>query len=330
MQVIQINPILVLLFGELLLLTTVVSVVLIALAIVRKREGRAAARKLVSNIKKDEARRQEETKKIIQEQYGLQNEQQEDLYSKISMEEKRFYQTLINLYLKRDATALETLHIAFHGATEPYRSIALSATTDFGESDIAVDGAKELSMEHREAEIERLVSENQQLSEELKTTMETMGRMLKEYATMYGGEDNPPEAKQIAALMTEQEIEQEEAPILSEQSVPVLEELSEIMGEGDKGENEPEAAPETAPETAIDESARLDQGPENIDHLIDDVAVPSDIEAEAVEKGSENQTQAQENMDQKPVNGKDNDLDDLEVMPEDDELLNLSGDEVKK
>ncbi len=316
----QINPIFLLLFGELLLLTTVVSVVLIALAIVRKRAGRAAARKLVSNIIKDEARRQEETKKIIQEQYGLQNEKQENLFSKINMEENRFYQTLVNLYLKRDATALATLHFAFHGATEPYRSIVLSATTDFGESDIAVDGAEVVSMEHREAEIERLVSENQQLSEELKTTMESMGRMLKEYATMYGGEDNPPEAKQIAALMTEQEIEQEEAPILSEQDVPVLEELPEIMGEGDKGENEPE----TAPETVIDESVRLDQGPENIDHLIDDVAVPSDIKAEVVEKGSENQTQAQENMDLKPVNGKENDLDDLEVMPEDDELLNLS------
>ena len=313
---IQIKPIYLLLFGELLLLTTVVSVVLIALVIVRKREGRAAARKLVSHIKEDEARRQDETKKIIQEQYGLQNEKQEDLFSKIHKEEKLFYQSLINIYLKRDAAALETLHIAFHAATEPYRSIVLSATTDIEEPDIAVDAAEVVSTEHREAEIERLVSENHQLSEELKTTMETMGRMLKEYATMYGGEDNPPEAKQIVALITDQEIEQD---------VSESEEFSEIMGEGDKGENEPEAAPESE----VDISVRLDQGPDNIDHLIDDVAVSGD-KAGAVEKGSEHQAQAQQNMELKPAIDKENDLTDLEVMPEDNELLNLPGDEVEK
>ena len=66
-QVIQINPIFLLLFGELLLVTTVVSVVLIALSIARNRGDRAAARKLISHIKEDDSQRKEETRKIIQE-----------------------------------------------------------------------------------------------------------------------------------------------------------------------------------------------------------------------------------------------------------------------
>ncbi len=207
---IQINSILLLLFGELLLVTTVISIVLSVITIAGKRRDHAAARKLISRIKEDESRRKEETRKIIEERYGIQDENLKDLLSRIDLEEKRFYQNLISLYLKRDATALETLNVTFEGATEPYRSLESPITTNAEETDVAVTGDAAATEGGDEAEIDRLLDENHRLAEELKKTMETMGRMLKEYSAMYDGESNTPDTKQMAALLMAEEEEKQE------------------------------------------------------------------------------------------------------------------------
>lgn len=291
---IQINPIFLLLFGELLLVTTIVSVVLIALSVARNRGDRAAVRKLVSHIKEDDAQRKEETRKIIQERYGLQNEMQDDLLFRIDKQEKLFYQNLVNLYLKRNATALEKLHINFHQATEPYRSIELPSNATSGEPNTAVTEDEAVLMEQKEAEIARLSDENHRLSEELKITMEAMGRMLKEYANMYGGKSNPSEPKQMTAMITEQE----EESVLSKQDESANHEISETL----------------------DDSTRLNSDPDDIDYLIEDATL----------HGRDNQAQGQEKKDLNKKSDKDDELDDLEVMPENEAVVNHSDDEIEE
>lgn len=175
----QINSMLLLVLGELLLVTAVVSVVMVVVLMLRKRRDHSAVLALVGKIKEDEKRRLDETNKIMGHHYGLEGEALETIVKKIAREEKLFYQTLINLYLKRDSGVLKNLNVQFEGAVEPYRSLKLLKAE-------ASDATSEMDAESS-AEIERLKTENGRLSEELRITMDTMGRMLTEYSSMFAG-----------------------------------------------------------------------------------------------------------------------------------------------
>lgn len=176
----NLSPLLLLTLGELLLVTSIVSVGLILHAVVKKKRDRVSAHKLIGRIKQDESRRQDETRDLLGGHFGLQGESLDELVNKICHEEKLFYQKLINLYLKRDAAALEVLHVAFEGATEPYRTLQLPAAEGKPQRS-ELDGGDE------SGELKLLREQNERLSEELRITMDTMGRMLNEYSSMYSG-----------------------------------------------------------------------------------------------------------------------------------------------
>ena len=197
----NLSPLLLLSLGELLLVTSILSVVMVVLAVVRKHRDRASAGKLITRIKQDEARRQQETRDLIGQNFRLQGELLEALVKKIGREEKFFYQTLINLYLKRDAAALEVLHVAFEGATEPYRTLQLPEP-NVAQDTPAADGDES-------AELTRLRQENERLSEELRITMDTMGRMLSEYSSMYTGGSATESDKEKIMNMFRAEAEQQ-------------------------------------------------------------------------------------------------------------------------
>ena len=297
---IQINPIILLLLGELLLVAMVVSVVFIARSVVRHRGDRAAAGKLISHIKEDDARRKEETRKIIQEQYGYHNQHLEDLFSQIDKHEKHFYQNFLNLYLKRNSTALENLHITFYEATKPYRSIELPANARSEKPGMNVIENEAISMEQKEVEIKRLSEENHQLSKELKTTMETMGTMVKEYAKMYSEQSNPLEPIRTSPSIAKQDVE----PINSKQDKTAQNESFGNMGDDISVE-------------VLDESASRDSDPDDIDYLIEEETLDS----------SNKQTKTSDNTYPSSFSVKDDDLHDLEVMPENEAVVNHSSDE---
>lgn len=174
----KIDSLLLLSLGELLVVTTLLSILMIAFAVIRRRRDRCAALRLITRIKDGEAKRSAETENIVQHKYGMAGRALEGLVKNINRQEKIFYQRLINLYLKRDADALATLHIAFEGATEPYRSLELTQGTG-----VTVPPEDE----DQSAELKRLQEENGRLSQELAISMDTLGRMLSEYSSMYAG-----------------------------------------------------------------------------------------------------------------------------------------------
>ena len=130
----EINTLLLMSLGELLLVTTAIAVVLVVLYFIKKRRDRSAATTLVARVKEDQERRQQETRGVLEKRFGIGGDYLDELVTKVVREEKRFYQTLINLYLKRDAGALENLHVAFEGATEPYRTLELPARPTDGDT----------------------------------------------------------------------------------------------------------------------------------------------------------------------------------------------------
>ncbi|MCP3664570.1 MAG: hypothetical protein GY696_19115 [Gammaproteobacteria bacterium] len=211
----QVSSLMLMILGEVLLATTLISVVLVVLFFIRKRRDHSAAHKLISHIKDDSARRRMETEKIISEHFGLGGDSLHGTVSSINKQETVFYQNMINIYLKRDAAALENLNIAFEGAIDPYRT--LEPSLGGGGDTVGVEGSGESDLE---AEIERLTNENHNLSEELKITMDTMGRMLKEYSTMFAGGEGEALDKEKLIEMFREEGESESEAQSEDETVP--------------------------------------------------------------------------------------------------------------
>lgn len=174
---IQISPLVLLALGELLLLSIVFSLVLLVIGFVRKRNERRAIAKLIPRIKENQARRRAETHTLMRENYGFEGQELDSIVNRISLAESRFYQALINLFFKRDPNLLEVFHLECEGVTEPYRALEIPKP----------DSVQDNALSHLPAEVEMLKAENERLSTELGVTMDNMGTMLKEYASMYGG-----------------------------------------------------------------------------------------------------------------------------------------------
>jgi len=188
----EISTLLLLSLAELLLVAVIASAALVVMGIMKKRRDRSAVRILVKHIEEDEGLRQQEIRKFLQDNFGRAGGALESSAKKIRQEEKRFYQTLINLYLKRDSVAMETLHLAFDGAVKPYRVLEIPKPDQTGQIEVGPEDSEALK---------RLRDDNQHLSEELQITMTTMGRMLNEYKTVFTeGADSDPEQKKMLEM----------------------------------------------------------------------------------------------------------------------------------
>lgn len=178
---IEVSKLLLLALGELLLLSLVYVGVVNFLALSRRRRERAAIKTLVARIKEDSGRREAETRKIMEERFGLTENNLEETVRKIARHEKAFYQTLIDVFIKRDTEAVQNLCVDYEGSVDVYRSIELPAKADTQKGVTAADVADDDHME----ELILLKAENQRLTEELQVTMDTMGNMLSEYTLMF-------------------------------------------------------------------------------------------------------------------------------------------------
>ncbi len=197
---------------ELLIATTLVSGLLVVFILMRKMRDRKAAASIIWKVKEDEARRTAETKKIMLHKLGFADDDAEKLAVKINHEERAFYQNVINMYLRRDASALESLNITFESTVDPYRTLELPGGGGLTKK---ISDSKEMKV---------LKEENKRLSEEIAVTMQTMGRMLSEYSSMF------------AEKAKEQE-EKAHEEVTKEQAVPASDDSA---GQGEEGDKETE------------------------------------------------------------------------------------------
>ncbi len=174
----NISPLVLALSGELLLITAVMSVFMLTGSMRRKKYDHAAALALIGQIKDKEESRLEETRALAGRIPGASDTEAEELAISIRNSELAHYQLLVDSYIKRDAAAFRDVCESFEAATDPYRKMehARESTSEDVEVQIVDPG-----------EFETLREEKERLAEELKITMETMGRMLSEYACMYAG-----------------------------------------------------------------------------------------------------------------------------------------------
>jgi hypothetical protein len=227
---------------ELLVATTLISLVMIGLGIMRKMRDRKAAAEIITKIKEDEARRTAETKKVMLYKFGFEDGEAEKIAVRVDRAERIFYQSVINMYLQRDASALEGLNISFESSVEPYRTLEPKG-----------GGSSQGGTANESEEIQHLKEENARLSEEISVTMQTMGRMLSEYSTMFG--EKAKEQEESIKEQTATEEQPEPAPEATE------DQTEDQVEEHDEAE-------EVVAEEAVEESEETKEDPaKEVEHL---------------------------------------------------------------
>jgi hypothetical protein len=191
-----------------------------------KSRDRKAAAVIIQKIKEDEARRTAETKKILLHKFGFEDGDAEKLAVRTDRAERVLYQSIINMYLQRDTNALEGLNITFETAVEPYRTLEPPGGGTAGR---AVDESQELT---------KLREENKRLSEEIGVTMQTMGRMLSEYSTMFAEKAKEQESELQQQAEAEEPEETQEEPAVDEGEDRVEESEQTEVGEEEISDNE--------------------------------------------------------------------------------------------
>ena len=168
-----------LLLGELLVALLVISGLLGFFALRRKGLTRGAARHLAERVQADKPQRAERLKQLLTERYGYTGGDLERAVHDITQAEMRLYQNIVNGFIKDDQVTLQQVDVDVENLVLAYQ--ALNVPNAPGKPAQPAAGTVD------DGEMQRLKEENERLSDELRVTMDTMGRMLNEYSSMFAG-----------------------------------------------------------------------------------------------------------------------------------------------
>ena len=262
---IELSQLTLLVMTEVIIGLAILSGVLVYFAVSRKGRIRRAAHHLAERVQGDKPARSERLRTLLSEHYGLEGSELEQMLHTIVQAEMQMFQNLINGYLKDDQVHLqqidvdeENLVLAYQGLKPSQIKSATGASGDEGSED----------------EVRRLQEENQRLSDELRVTMDTMGRMLNEYSSMFaGGVDKPltrsagepPEA--VSGEASEPDVTPEQ---VGEEEIEV--EIPELEAQDSVDEPVTEY-----PDTLLDNEAGSDSAlEEDVSEIIDEVMEMAD------------------------------------------------------
>ena len=174
---IEFSQLTVLIVAEILVALLVVSGLLVFFALMRKGRIRKAARHLAERVQNDKPQRSERLKRLLAEHYGYAGSELEQTLRNLLQSEMQLYQNIINGALKDDQLFVQQVDVDVENLVLAYQGLQARQ---------AVPAAPAVSDEEA-SEMQRLQEENERLSDELRVTMDTMGRMLNEYSTMFAG-----------------------------------------------------------------------------------------------------------------------------------------------
>lgn len=183
---IELTPLSLLILGELFMALLAFSGTLVFLSLARKERIRKAVWHLSERVRDDKPKRMERLKQLLSENYGYTGGELEKALHQIIQNEMRLYQNLINGSLKDDPLSLQQIDVDVANLVLAYHSLKHNQPPPPAETTEEDEGE----------ELRHLREENQRLSDELRVTMDTMGRMLNEYSSMFAGGTSSQEEQQ--------------------------------------------------------------------------------------------------------------------------------------
>jgi hypothetical protein len=300
---IEVSQFILLILVEVLIGLLVLSGVVLFFYLRHKGRIRQAAHHLAERVQSDKPSRTERLKALLSDKYGFQGDELEQTLHAITQAEMRLFQNLINGYIKDDQVLLQQVDVDEENLVLAYQELQEGGASS---SSIAETG------DDSGAELVRLQEENQRLSDELRVTMDTMGRMLNEYSSMFSGgdekpltreaaeqaEEPPPEAAADEAAMADETLEI--APAAA--GVDLAELLPDTLGE----------LPDDSLGSGLDQASALD---EEVSEIIDEVMEIAD-EMDRDEGGAEAVSEAPPGLAESLIDELDSvDIDVPEMVP---------------
>ncbi|MCU7847774.1 MAG: hypothetical protein KZQ89_07145 [Candidatus Thiodiazotropha sp. (ex Lucinoma kastoroae)] len=203
---IEVSSLVALIVAEVLAGLVILSGLLVLFTLLRKGRIRKAAHHLAERVKSDKPKRLERLKTLLLDRFQYKDAELDQALHNIMQSEMLLYQNVINGFLKDDQVHLQQIDVDVENLVLNYQGLTLPE--GIGSS----SPANAASTGSGSEEIVILKAENERLSDELRVTMDTMGRMLNEYSSMFsGGEDSDEGLKpQIAeTASTEMDTEPE-------------------------------------------------------------------------------------------------------------------------
>jgi hypothetical protein len=274
--------------GELLMIVFLALLVSWLRNLAMRRRDRKAVESLVAHSRGRKDERMAEIGDFLGSKYALEGEAHGYAVRALYKAEARLIQAFARTYLHRDAKAASRFHKPVEDGVGEYWSLETGVEKTEGDGDgqameaamAEASEAEAAEAEGDDGELERLRKENQSLSDELRLTMDTMGRMLNEYSSVFakdaelgniqviGGEaelDGDSEALAAESVAVDEETLPEEgaaADAAEPVAEPVAEEVTEEMAEGEPAAVTEEAAPEPAEADDIDAILQASTGGE--------------------------------------------------------------------
>ncbi|MES9971120.1 MAG: hypothetical protein ABW092_13880 [Candidatus Thiodiazotropha sp.] len=303
---IEVSSLVAMIVIEVMIGLLVLSGLLVVFTLLRKGRIRKAAAHLADRVKTDKAKREQRLKVLLQERYQYNDTELEQTLHNMMQTEMLLYQNVINGFMKDDQMHLQQIDVDVENLVLGYQGLDVPEST--GSSSQASDDDGE--------EITRLKAENERLSEELRVTMDTMGRMLNEYSTMFaGGADTsqvaaPPAPEESAesgvvdesaAEPAQEHVEHQlsEQPAAIDESpadeVAVDEMVSDLLEDTDIPTISQSAEDQASTAAGVEENASLDEdaaeADEEVSEIIDEVMEIADEMIEESEQTAPADTQ---------------------------------------
>lgn len=215
----ELSPIVLIIWGELTFLMAGGLALLLINRIVGKSKGKKSVSELMEKIRADREARKMDIRKGLAA-YGLQDDALEAKVLEIDKRERKFYHRIATMYQNRSDAMLATLNVAFEGTTKPYYELDMKLETPAEQPADQEHGGID------PAELEALQKQNQELQNELAVTMETIGRMLSEYSSMFGSEE--AEGLDKDKIMEAFEVDESSEAAEEETDTTAVEEQAEV------------------------------------------------------------------------------------------------------
>ena len=262
---IEISQLILLVLVETIIGLLILSGLLLFFALRRKGRIREAAHHLAQRVQSDKPARTERLNALLQEKYGYEGQELEQAVHDITQAEMRLFQNLINGYIKDDQVHLQQMDVDEENLVLAYQSLKMPSAE--------LSPAPETAGEDGE-ELVRLQEENQRLSDELRVTMDTMGRMLNEYSSMFAGGSDKPLSRAEAAqaempeeASADEESGDREAEVVAD-SDDNIEEVSADTESSAQQSDAPMDLPDELYDGSQDQASALD---EEVSEIIDEV-----------------------------------------------------------
>ncbi len=152
----------------------------------RSMKDKALAIVLVEKIKKSEPKKREKLLSMLKDVYGYDDEKAEEKMDVLIKHEKRLYNNLIHIFLKKDRGKISDFDKYLNDVIESYQGISnVEGGNGSDASDNGEEGGSNLVITREENS--KLRDANKKLKKDLDAAMQTMESMMSEYASMYEG-----------------------------------------------------------------------------------------------------------------------------------------------